>query len=150
MAKLHVRHKGVSPHACKHRLEAGGNNKIHIYDTIPAYSITCLTKTSCYNVSIRDKSAASLHQLGRWVPLSDIGVGIEVIGSAIRGIMSLPLTVVMTGRRNSSLQKLTTAHQKVTFLAGCDTQCTVKRWPTWWECLMLTHISGLEQVIYMQ
>lgn len=65
-------------------------------------------------------AAASLHQLSRWLPLSDVSAGVEVVGSALRGVMSLPLTVVLTGQRHSSLQGVPTASQYVSLLVGCQ------------------------------
>lgn len=68
----------------------------------------CLTKRRRYNcytkVAARFHAAASLHQMRRWIPLSDISAGVEVVRSAIRGIMSLPLTAILTGGWHRSLQ----------------------------------------------
>lgn len=40
--------------------------------------------------------------------MSDVSAGIEVVRSAIRGVMSLPLTVILSGHWHRGLQGHTT------------------------------------------
>lgn len=54
--------------------------------------------------------------------MSDISAGVEIVRSAIRGIMSLPLTAILTGERHRSLQGNITALGNMPLRAHADVQ----------------------------